>query len=464
MNTTTNLKPRADPATGGPGSPELYARYVNDTWVRMLDLLGVEREYVRCEGTRLTTASGREVLDFLSGYCVYNTGHNHPRLLEALRQELNRRGPTMLQSHVPPLAGELAQRLSSLAGGRLTRTVFTSTGSEGVETAIKFSRAFTKRSGILHAEGSFHGLTCGALSLMGNPWWRKDFEPLLPDVESVPYLDLSVLEAKLSTGKFAAFIVEPIQSENGVRIPPTADWGRAAEICRRTGTLLVFDEVQSGIGRTGKGLAAHHFGVDPDMVILAKALSGGLIPVGALLMREEVNRSVYSNIERAFLHASTFGENTLAMRAALTVLDILEEERLCERATRLGEMLRSGVRDLSRKYEMVSEVRGMGLMNGIEFRAPESMRLRLLHAGFTKMHPGLFGQMLVATLLQEEGILTQMCGHNYRVVKASPPLTTSEGEIERFLASLGRTLERIHSGLGFWTRGLAIAARALRPS
>ncbi len=445
-------------------SSEPYARFVNDQWVKMLDVLGMERDYVRCEGTRLATASGREVLDFLSGYCVYNTGHNHPRLLDALRAELGRHGPTMLQSHVPPLAGELAQRLSALAGGALTRTVFTSTGSEGVETAIKFARAFTKRSGILYADGAFHGLTCGALSLMGNPWWRKEFEPLLPDVEPVPFLDPAAIEEKLAGRRFAAFIVEPVQSESGVRVPPAADWARVASICRRFGTLLVFDEVQTGVCRTGEFLAARSFGVEPDMAILAKALSGGLIPVGAVLMREDISRTVYSSIERAFLHASTFGENTLAMRAAMTVLDILEEERLGERAKQLGEMLRSGVRDLAKRYEMVGEVRGIGLMNGIEFRRPESVKLRLLDAGFGKLHPGLFGQMLVRSLLREEGILTQMCGNNYRVVKASPPLTSSGSQIQQFLEALERTLERIHSGGGFWSQGLAIAARALKVS
>ncbi len=440
-------------------SDDPYARHVNDQWVRMLDVLGMARDYARCEGTRLTTADGREVLDFLSGYCVYNTGHNPPRLIAALHAELDRRGPTMLQSHVPPLAGELAGRLSALAGGGLTRTVFTSTGSEGVETAIKFARAYTKRPGILHADGAFHGLTCGALSLMGNPWWRADFEPLLPEVDRVPFLDLAALEARLATGRFAAFIVEPVQSESGVRVPD--GWREAAALCRRHGTLLVFDEVQTGLGRTGRFLAAHHFGVAPDMVILAKALSGGLVPVGAVLMREDVSRSVYASVERAFLHASTFGENTLAMRAGLTVLDLLEEGGLPVRAARLGEALRAGVRDLAARYEMLGEVRGLGLMNGIEFRPPESARLRLLHAGFSRMHPGLFGQMLVRSLLREEGILTQMCGNNFRVVKASPPLTVTEAEIARFLEAFARTMERVHAGTAFWTQGLAIAARAL---
>jgi ornithine--oxo-acid transaminase len=445
-------------------SDDRYARFVNDEWVRMLEVLGMERDYARCEGTRLTTASGREILDFLSGYCVYNTGHNHPRLLAALHEELDRHGPTMLQSHVPPLAGELAERLSNAAGGGLDRVVFTSSGSEGVETAIKFARAATRRPGILHADGAFHGLTCGALSLMGNPWWRKDFEPLLPAVGRIPFLDLAALDAELASRTYAAFIVEPIQSESGVHAPPEGAWAEAARICRRHGTLLVFDEVQTGLGRTGRFLAAHRFGVEPDAVILAKALSGGLVPVGAVLMRDEIARSVYSGIDRAFLHASTFGENTLAMRAGLAVMDVLRDEGLAERADRLGGFLRAGLRELGRKYEMLGEVRGFGLMNGIEFRAPESRRLRLLDAGFAKMHPGLFGQMIVRALFREEGILTQMCGNNFRVVKASPPLTSSERDVERFLEGFGRTLERVHSSLGFWTQGLVLAGKALAAS
>jgi ornithine--oxo-acid transaminase len=442
-------------------SADLYARHVNDAWVRMLDMVGLEKDYVRCEGTRLTTASGREILDFLSGYCVYNTGHNHPRLIAALHEELDRLGPTMLQSHVPPLAGELARRLSRLTRGELGRVVFTSTGSEGVETAIKFARAFARRPAILHARGAFHGLTCGALSLMGNPWWRNDFEPLLPEVESVPFLDLEALETALASRRFAAFIVEPVQSESGVIVPTAAAWAKAEALCRKHGTLFVFDEVQTGLGRTGAGLAAAAFDVHPDMVILAKALSGGLVPVGAVLMREDVNRSVYSNVERSFLHASTFGENGLAMRVGLAVLDVLDEEKLYERSRRLGEILRAGVRALARKYEMLGEVRGMGLMNGIEFRAPTSLRLRALFGGFSKAHPGLFGQMVVRSLFRDEGILTQMCGNNYHVVKASPPLTSSDEEIGRFLEGFERVLERIHSGLGFWTQGLLIAGKAL---
>src|SRR5450759_3476551 len=184
----------------------------------------------------------------------------------------------MLQSHVPELAGALAARLCERAGGKLSKAFFCSSGSEGVETAIKFSRAHTGRSGLLYADGAFHGLSCGALSLMGDPFWRKGFGPLLPDTEAVPFGAIDALEKKLATKRFAAYIVEPVQGEAGIVIPPATYLRDAQALCRRYGTLLVLDEVQTGMYRTGPFLAAHHFQVEPDMVILAKALSGGLIP------------------------------------------------------------------------------------------------------------------------------------------------------------------------------------------
>jgi ornithine--oxo-acid transaminase len=245
--------------------------------------------YERCVGDELFAENGDRYLDFLSGYCVHNTGHNHPRIIAALKDELDRRGPAMLQSHVPELAGELAERLCQLAGGGLTKVFFASSGSEGVEAAIKFARATTRRDSLLYAQGAFHGLTCGALSLMDNDFWRAGFGPLLADTEAIPFNDLAASERKLKTNNFAALFLEPIQAEGGIRLP-SPDYLREVQgLCKRYGTLLVLDEVQTGMFRTGKFLAAHHFGVDPDIVILAKALSGGLVPVGAVLMTDEVN-------------------------------------------------------------------------------------------------------------------------------------------------------------------------------
>ena len=271
-----------------------YAERVNREWVRLLDLLQMNVRYERCVGTELFTADGRCILDFLSGYCVHNVGHNHPKVVQALQKELARCGPAMIQSHVADLAGELAEKLCQRAGGRVNRAFFASSGSEGVEAAIKFARAHTGRAGIISAKHAFHGLTCGALSLMSDRFWREGFGPLLPETSSIPFGDLGALERDLRTKRFAAFIVEPIQSEAGVCVPDQ-DYLRGAEfLCHKHGALFVLDEVQTGMYRTGPFLAAHHFGVSPDMVILAKAMSGGLVPCGAVLMSNAICDSVYS--------------------------------------------------------------------------------------------------------------------------------------------------------------------------
>ncbi len=258
-----------------------YTSHVNPQWVRLLDLLQMNAQYTRCEGAELTTSDGRIILDYLSGYCVHNAGHNHPAIIEKLQNELARRGPAMLQSHVPDLAGDLAKRLCGLAGGKLTKAFFACSGSEGVESAIKFSRAATGRNGLLYANGAFHGLTCGALSLMGDDFWRGKFGPLLPETVAIPFNDLPALARQLATKQFAAFFVEPIQSEAGIRLPDAGYLKEAQALCQRYGALLVLDEVQTGMYRTGRVLAPHHYNVEPDIVILAKALSGGLIPRAA---------------------------------------------------------------------------------------------------------------------------------------------------------------------------------------
>jgi len=439
---------------------DLYARHVNPKWVGVLDLLGMNVPYASCRNTELRTEDGRTILDFLSGYCVYNMGHNHEAIIGAIEDEMRRHGPTMLQSHVPALAGELAARLCSLAGGGLTKVFFTSSGSEGIETVIKFARARTKRDGILYCHGAFHGLTTGALSLMGSPWWREGFGPLLPGTEAVPFGDLKALAEKLSTGSFAALVLEPLQAEAGIVLPPPGYLECAAHLCRKSGTLFVLDEVQTGLHRAGPFLAAHRFGVEPDMVVIAKALSGGLIPCGAVLMTEAIHRSVYSSLSRSFIHASTFGENALAMRAGLATLDVLRDESLGEASEASGRWLRDALASRLARFEMIEEVRGLGLLNGIVFRKPRGLRLRAVFEAFSRIHSGMFGQMVVSELFRKERVLTQMCGNNHLVLKVAPPLTVSREQMERFVQSVERIVEGIHSGLSFWTGSLSMVKRA----
>jgi ornithine--oxo-acid transaminase len=439
-----------------------YSQHVNPQWVALLDLLGMNVRYTECTGAQLHTEAGRCILDFLSGYCVHNTGHNHPAIIEALKEELDRRGPVMLQSHVSELAGELASRLCRLAGGELNKVFFGSSGSEGVEAAIKFARATTGRTGLLAAKSSFHGLTAGSLSLMTDPFWREGFGPLLEGTFAVAFGDLGALEEQLRTNRYAAFIVEPLQAEAGIVVPSEEYLQKAEKLCKNTGTLFVLDEVQTGMFRTGPFLAAHHFGLTPDMVVLAKALSGGLVPVSAVLMTDQVYQSVYSSLKRSIVHTSTFSENSLSMRAGLATLDVLEKEGLGSRAARLGAELRTKLREELSPYEMVKEVRGLGLLSGIEFQAPEKFALKMAFEAFMKVHPAMFGQIVVMKMFREKDILTQICGNNFMVLKVAPPLVVTHQQLDRFVTATREVVHEMHTSMNFWTEALGLARRAIR--
>ncbi len=438
-----------------------YVDGVNPHWVRLLKLLQMNVRYARCSGAELITTTGETIIDCLSGYCVHNLGHNHPAIIEAIKDELDRMGPAMLQSHVPERAGELATRLCRLAGGDLKKAFFCSSGSEGVESAIKFSRVFTGRTGLLYTQGAFHGLTCGALSLMGDPFWKKGFGPMLSDTAEIPFGDEKALEEKLKSKKFAAFVLEPMQGEGGIRVPAESYIQRARELCSKYGTLLVFDEVQTGFYRTGKFLAGHHYGVNADIVILAKALSGGLIPSGAVLMTDPIYNAVYGSLKKSLIHTSTYSENGLAMRVGLAVLDTLEDERAGERAEEMGEYLRGRLREELAAFDMVEEIRGRGLFCGIAFKAPGKLTLRASWEAFMAIHPAMFGQVLVMRLFRDHGVLTQICGNNFKVLKVAPPLIVTRRQIDKCVGAIREVVELANSPSAFWSESLGLARRVV---
>ena len=345
--------------------------------------------------------------------------------------------------------------------GDSSKVFFASSGSEGIEAAIKFSRAHTGRTGLLYADRAFHGLTCGALSLMNGKYWRDGFGPLLPETDAVPFGDLEALEQKLATRRYAAFFVEPVQSEGGIRIPDAEYLPAAQALCRHYGSLFVLDEVQTGMYRTGPFLAAHHFGLDPDIVVLAKALSGGLIPVSATLMSDEVYSSVYSSMKRAIVHASTFSENSLAMRAGLATMEVLERDQLGNARHSHGRGVAPPLElTNSPPYEMVKAVRGMGLLLGIEFAAPRRLTLRVSFEAFSKIHPAMFGQILVMRLFRDHGILTQICGNDFMVLKVAPPLVVTEAQVDEFVSAIRSVVELAHSSSSFWSEALGLGTES----
>src|SRR4051812_13533066 len=353
---------------------DLHTRRLNEQMVRVLRTIGYDVGFCKGQGQYLYDRQGERYLDLLSGYGVFAVGRNHPMIRASLKSVLDADLPNLVQMDVSTLAGILARRLLALVP-HLDKVFFANSGAEAVEAAIKFSRAATGRTGIAYCSHAFHGLTYGALSLNGDEMFRRGFEPLLPDCVCIPFNDLAALEKALSARQLAAFIVEPIQGK-GVILPDEGYLKGAQDLCRRYGTLFVADEIQTGIGRTGKFLAGEHWDIEPDMVLLAKALSGGYVPVGAVMMRKAIYDKIFNRMDRAVVHGSTFSKNDLAMAAGIATLEVMKAERVTENAARTGERLLQGLAALADNYELVKEVRGKGLMIGVEFGSPSSLKLK----------------------------------------------------------------------------------------
>ncbi|HUZ21970.1 MAG TPA: aspartate aminotransferase family protein [Acidimicrobiales bacterium] len=424
---------------------QLYSRYINPQLVRVLRSIGFDRFYTRAEGPYLYDADGRRYLDFLSGFGVFGLGRAHPVVKRALHEAIDLDLPSLVQMDAALLPGVLAEELLRRCHPGMGRVCFTSSGTEAVEAALKFSRAATKRSRILYCDHAFHGLTYGSLSLNGGQDFRAGFGPLLPDCDQVPFGDAEALERELARRDVAAFVVEPIQGK-GVNVAPEAYWDAVQELCRRHGTLLVVDEVQTGLGRTGRLWAHEHYGLVPDVMTVSKALSGGYIPVGAMISTAAVSDAVYSSMERAMAHSSTFKNNQLAMVAGLATLQTIDDEELVDKARVTGDAFEKALAPLVERYELFHEVRGKGLMIGLEFGAPISRRLRARFRMLEMAHTGLFSQTIVGPLFQRHGILTQVAGDGMNVVKLLPPLVCGQEHVDYFVEALDDVLRDAHEG------------------
>jgi ornithine--oxo-acid transaminase len=438
----------------------LFDRHLDGQLVRLLRTLGFDVDYVRAEGPYLFDPDGTRYLDLLSSFGVFALGRNHPTVIGALEQVLRGRLAGLVQLDVSLLAGLLAERLTSYMPW-LEKLFFCNSGTEAVEAAIKFSRAATGRTRIVHCGHAFHGLTYGALSLCGDQSFRERFGPFVGDCVAVPFDDLPALERVLAGREVAAFVVEPIQGK-GVNVPSDDYLPSAARLCRDHGTLLVADEIQTGMGRTGRFLASEHWGVEPDLVLLAKALSGGFVPIGAVACRREVFELVFDRMDRAFVHGSTFSKNDLAMAAGLATLTVLEDEALIGRAAELGTRLMDGLRQHLADYDVVKEVRGKGMMIALEFGPPRSVRLKAAYALMDQASKGLFCQLILIPLLQRQRILAQVAGHELPVIKLMPPLVVSEADLDWILRGFAEVIGDSQSLGRMFDLGRTLAAHALR--
>jgi ornithine--oxo-acid transaminase len=443
--------------------PALNDRHLNPQMGRILRTLGFDRTWTKGEGAHLTDSHGERYLDLFGGYGVFAIGRSHPQAIAAIEEVMDARTPNLPQLGVTLLSGVLAEQLLARAPDSVAAMVPANTGTEAVEAAIKIARAATGRPRILYAEHAFHGLTLGSLSLNGDAIFREGFGPLLPDCDPIPWGDLDALERALQRGDVAALVLEPVQGK-GVNLPPDAGYLPGAQrLCRDAGALFVCDEVQTGLGRTGRFLACEHWGLQPDLICLSKALSGGLVPIGAVLVSRAAFDRVFDGMERAVRHGSTFGGNDLAAAAALATLRVLDEEDLIARSARLGALLLELTTPLIERYEVVRDVRGLGLMWAIELGPPAGAAARRLWETVERRQPGLFSQLVTVPLFHEHHIFCQVAGHRMNVIKALPPLVIEEDEIRRFAAALEQTVaaaERYPAALSRF--GLRMAPRALR--
>ncbi len=447
---------------------ELHSRYVNPVFVKMLRTIGFDKGYVRGEGSYLYDEDGNRYLDLLTGWGVFALGRNHPKVRSILEQVLSREMPNLVRMECSLLAGLVAEKLtshtSSKTGTGLSRVFFTNSGTESVEAAIKFARCATGKQKMVYCDQAFHGLTVGSLSLNGADFFRERFGDLMPGTQETPFNDLAGLEKALFRKDVAAFVVEPVQGKS-CRVVADGYLAEAQRLCRKAGALLVVDEVQCGLGRTGKWFAYQHWPeVEPDIVCVAKALSGGYVPVGAVITTPKIMDAVFDSMERCVVHSNTFGQNDLAMAAALATLHVMEEERLLENAAMLGQYAIESLAEIGRNCPFVDEVRGKGLMFGIDFKRPQnSLKLKAAWDTLHTLNFGVFSQMITVPLLWDHRILTQVAGYHTEVIKFLPPLNIARSDIDYFLAAMRKVLEDIQQVPGAaWNTMAAMAKGVVR--
>lgn len=441
---------------------DLNEQYLNRQMVKVLRTIGYDKKYQRAVGQYLYDQDNHEYLDLLSGFGVFAIGRNHPTVIQALHEVMTLELPNLVQMDVSLLSGLLAKEILATVPENLTRMFFCNSGTEAVEAAIKFARYTTQRSRILYCEHGYHGLTLGALSLCGEDLFRKGFGPLLPDCVAIPFNSLEALEQALSTREVAAFIVEPIQGK-GVIVPDDHYLPEVERLCKKYGTLFVADEVQTGIGRTGKFWAIDHWQVQPDMILMAKALSGGFVPVGGVAMTQAIMDGVFNRMDRAVVHGSTFAKNNLAMGAGLATLAVIKEENLVANSAAIGNEIIAAVNAKRGEFEFLKEARGKGMMIGVEFQSPKSLALKAAWTLVEAAQKGLFSQMVAIPLLQNHRLLSQVAGHGMNVIKLLPPLNLSSKDRDWTVSALHQTISDLHqAGASVWSLGKTLAKNALQ--
>lgn len=396
---------------------ELFERHVNPGLAGLLRFTGLDVVEDHAEGVYVWDKQGKKYLDFLGLYGTLSLGHRHPRVVEAVKRQLDKM-PMSVRVMISEPTSLLAAKLAEITPGDLSMTFFGNSGAEAVEAAFKLARIHTGKPEVITTEKGFHGKTMGALSLTPKPDYQEPVRPLVPGVRVVPFGNAAAVEAAIGP-ETAAVIVEPVQGEGGINIPPEGYLRELREITSQKGVLLIFDEVQTGMGRTGRLWASDWEGVAPDLLTSAKALGGGVMPIGATIGREELFEPFKEN---PLIHSSTFGGNPLAAVAALAAIEVTLEEELPARAEEMGKYLLESLSGLRDSYpDFISDVRGKGLMVGIEFTDAD------------------IGAIVISELASR-GVLTAFGLNNPKVVRLEPPLIVGREHIDEAVGALDESL------------------------
>jgi len=425
---------------------DLHHDYLNRTLVKVQRTIGFDKVYARAEGAYLYDMDGQDYLDFLSGFGVYNIGRNHPVARKAIQDILEMDLPNMVQMDSALLSGllgeALVKRVAKQGAPHLNSVFLCNSGTESVEGGLKFAKCATGRPRGVSLENSYHGLSYGSLSITGNKYFHEGFGPFVPDCAQVPLGDLEALENELKKGDVAAFVLELVQGK-GVRFAEGDYYQNAQALCRKYGTLFFVDEVQTGLGRTGKWFAFEHWGLEPDILTLAKALSGGYVPVAAIMTRREIYQATYNKLDRCIVHSTTFGRNNLACAAGLATLHVLEEEKLPENAAAMGTYLEERLLKLQSEHDIISGVRVKGMMCSVDFAEPKSLMGKMGWKMIHKLDESMFPQLIVTPLLTRHRIITQVAANKVDTIKILPPLVVGKKEIDRFVDALEDTIVQL---------------------
>lgn len=408
---------------------ENYTRHVNPSFIKLLNVFGYGRVFVRAQGSRVWDKEERSYLDALAGFGAVNLGHNHPRLMARLKYFFEEEAYHFCHAGPSSYQAELAAKLATLLPAPLEMSVFANGGAEAIEIGIKLARAATRRELVLSCRGAFHGTSLATLPLTDSVRLKRPLKPLPLKTWSVPFNDVETLKDALATRQYAAFVVEPVQGEAGVILPHYGYLKEAQRLCRKYGTLLILDEIQTGLARTGRLFSFEEEDVVPDALVLAKALGGGVAPAAVLVTSRDWFRRGFGSVDRFDMNNSTFGGNALACVAALETLDIIRKENLVEKSAERGVELVRLLKSKLRGHPLVREIRGRGLMVAVDTGPTENGWLSQLSPSLVRLASrNVYGQWLSYKLL-ERGVLCQPAAQAWNILKLTPPLTISPEDV-----------------------------------